>query len=665
MNISFQRKPLASEDVQQKNSDTPSETRSPNRCYVRPDSSGLLNVIKAWYLFALHTILVVAIAAGTISIDGLGFNIGSPPNAVSYHGRLYQTQVTAILSIALVVLRIFSGSCSVLLGWRTVFILLEKRGISLGELARLISWRVPLFSWKNATKDPMLVWVIWATVVFTLLWPSSFAAPLATSSLSWIPGQSLDGESVEVKVRGMFEEGGPGRAADWAALNWEEPRQRAIIDAAVMASRQAKYAFLPDPGDLVMRNYFRPINLDDFKDFPTHSKMDLEVPYFAVDLTWIDRPSEDSRVLDVTKSDRVGIDSLFTIRKVGTTAIMRDEAWLPERLLPWKQEVLRKKVLLGVKTGGWDFPNPLPDGTPSYDGAPCPTFVHDFGELPDVEQWRRSWKDHNEKETAFECYMFAEANIVSGIYDGKGCNVTASEENIDEKFATCYIDRDDDSVKPDFLSSVSVDFISETIKYARLLNYIVPDGTNLDQWTRGMLTLGYHAAWSSIMIGMAGEADARAAVWPSTPIVNVSVHRPSVYGFLGMHVALTLSGILVFIAQHFFSREKAVCDTTLAALTMDLTEVSHSARSSGLCNAVKLSRADGKLPRMRWKKDLTRARDPETSSAGADDSCIRTVAFVYENESLMAAHAGEGETGPAKVGVMAGVTAGVATTVSS
>lgn len=68
---------------------------------------------KAWYMFLLHAILVVAIAVGTITIDGLVFNIGSPPNATSYHGRLYQTQVTAILSLALVILRTVSGSCFV------------------------------------------------------------------------------------------------------------------------------------------------------------------------------------------------------------------------------------------------------------------------------------------------------------------------------------------------------------------------------------------------------------------------------------------------------------------------------------------------------------------------------------------------------------------------
>jgi hypothetical protein len=58
--------------------------------------------------------------------------------------KLYQAQVTGLVSLALVVLRLVSGSCSVLLAWRVVCVLLEKRGLTLTELTLTINWKLPL-----------------------------------------------------------------------------------------------------------------------------------------------------------------------------------------------------------------------------------------------------------------------------------------------------------------------------------------------------------------------------------------------------------------------------------------------------------------------------------------------------------------------------------------
>lgn len=179
-------------------------------------------------------------------------------------------------------------------------------------------------------------------------------------------------------------------------------------------------------------------------------------------------PYEDSVIWDVADPEFVSIDNSFTIRKIGTPAIIRGRKW-EKKDLPWKQpQVLRMKVLLGLKTGGWDVGQALPDGTPSYEDAPCPKYVHEFGELPDIEQWRRDWPDENKKETAFECYIYAEATIVSGVYEAKGCDVTASVENADDKYATYVIERNNDAIMLDYLSSATVDFVSEIVKYAHL-----------------------------------------------------------------------------------------------------------------------------------------------------------------------------------------------------
>ncbi|EKJ68357.1 hypothetical protein FPSE_11365 [Fusarium pseudograminearum CS3096] len=154
-------------------------------CLSRNDDGGIWNYLKAWYLFVIHIALAVTIMALVIHIDKQEFRIGSGPNVFAFNSRLYQAQVTGLLSLALMTLRLVAGTGSALLAWRIIFILLEKRGITLKELTRLLSTRVPII--PAGKSEISIVWSLWAATCILLMWPQGFAAPLASSSLSWIP----------------------------------------------------------------------------------------------------------------------------------------------------------------------------------------------------------------------------------------------------------------------------------------------------------------------------------------------------------------------------------------------------------------------------------------------------------------------------------------------
>ncbi|KAH7153853.1 hypothetical protein DER46DRAFT_687395 [Fusarium sp. MPI-SDFR-AT-0072] len=165
------------------------EQPASRQCSIRPDDRGLWNACKAWYLFLIHIGLAVAIMVLVIHIDGRPFKIGSGSTVFTFHSRLYQAQVTGLLSLALVTLRLVAGTGSALLAWRIIFILLEKRGVTLVELTRLLSLRVLIL--PAVKTETSLRWSVWATAVIILMWLHSFAAPLSSSSLSWIPGITL------------------------------------------------------------------------------------------------------------------------------------------------------------------------------------------------------------------------------------------------------------------------------------------------------------------------------------------------------------------------------------------------------------------------------------------------------------------------------------------
>ncbi len=117
--------------------------RTPDTCIIRADDSGTWDTLKAWYLFLVHLVACVLLFITVDQwVDNRNSKTGSPSSL--FTSDLYQTQVTGLISLALVIIRLLAGSCTALLVWRTIFILLDKRGITLTELVRLDNYRIPI-----------------------------------------------------------------------------------------------------------------------------------------------------------------------------------------------------------------------------------------------------------------------------------------------------------------------------------------------------------------------------------------------------------------------------------------------------------------------------------------------------------------------------------------
>jgi hypothetical protein len=95
--------------------------------------------------------------------------------------------------------------------------------------------------------------------------------------------------------------------------------------------------------------------------------------------------------------------------------------------------------------------------------------------------------------------------------------------------------------------------LPDVLKYTVLLDYAQPWISNdLNTYVSGMLTLGYHAAWSGLMkhLGNMSEPVAERLTFnPSTPVIYASVNRPKLYIWLAMNMTLTISAFLVFLVQ--------------------------------------------------------------------------------------------------------------------
>ena len=264
----------------------------------------------------------------------------------------------------------------------------------------------------------------------------------------------------------------------------------------------------------------------------------------------------------------------------------------------------------------WDL---LPNGSARTVNTPCPAMSDAFGKLPAVNQAINSyyWSAPNNAWAANDCFLIAEANITAGKFNATDCKV--SPISAGNYMATCDIASASAKIEEDWISGLALDFLSETMKYIMMLNLTQPYmHDNLDNYTTSMLKFGYHAAWSSLKKRL-GNASEPATVRSAEPVVRATVDRTRLTVWLGMSAMLTVAALLVAISQNS-TTSTTIRDTILAAVTLDLTDVTHSGLASGLCNAAALRKEDHKLPKLKW------ADNDESHS------CQRRVVFA-ENDS--------------------------------
>jgi hypothetical protein len=603
-------------DVVVEQSSIESGTAEP--CAVQPNSSKLLSNCRDWYLFLLHLLASVLLVVGIIAIDGLDFRIDSHQSSSRSGRRLYQTQVTALISVALVVVRLFASSCTVLLVWRIIYIILEKRGITLLELTLLSNYRVPVLPefWSISSVQQS----IWATATTFLLWPSAFSAPLASSSVSWVPGIVLIDQSTEISIQALE------KFANWPGLWYSDMRTIAVMNAAVMTGRDPAYAFQKNGSQ--SRRYFNATEA-----MPNETIMNITMPYIDVKLRWIDADSINSsdHIGDHTYSD-VNVNESFGARDIGLVSIVRDAIWDSQTVLPQGPSMFVGKKNVAVKLATINKGDAWKDGTIVNQNTKCPSVSNEFGVLPAVQQHQATISYGDGTFAAHDCYIVAEASITAGVYPGHDCVVNASTAST-ERFATCHIEDVKGRVETDWVTNLALDFTSETLKYTVSQNYSQPwISGSLDDYTAGMIALGYHAAHSALVLGLRGNSSEKVSFRPTEPVVRTRINRAKLYAWLGLNATLTVSAILVYIAQRTSTTE-TIRDPTLAALTIDLAEVAHNQRAQGLCNGVALSKQNRNLPKMKWKR--FESVDLEQGST-ANGHCHRRVAFVDASSSNLA-----------------------------
>ncbi|EYB21853.1 hypothetical protein SNK05_007627 [Fusarium graminearum] len=558
-------------------------------------------------------VLCAVTAAIVIHIHKSVFKAGTDYSIFTFHFPLHQTQVTGLLSLALVVIRLIAGAGSTLLVWRIIFILLEHRGITFLELTRTLSLRIPILPAIKA--EISLFWSLWATIALALMWPHGFAAPLASSSLSWNPDTILRNDNQTASIERI------GDLTQWAAILHPDMRATTVINAAALTANDPKYAFKPDT--IPLRRYFNPN-----EKIPTNSSINLRVPYLATSIRWINA-TDNERSQHAGNADYSDVSHPLQSRAIGATSIIMDEKWNPRSQILKQSSILKTTKLVAVRLSMVPSEEELKKGRLPSDKNECPTVTAEFGKLPPVVQKKVPVMYGKGQIRTYDCYILAEVEMTAGIYEGQDCGVVSSDST-SQSYANCSVKRDDEAIKEDWLHSLSLDFTSEVLKYTVWQNFAQPWITpDLNTYVNGMLTLGYHASWSTLMRRL-GNYTEPISFRASEDAVSLSVDKQKIYIWLSMNATLTLAALIVYVAS-MKANTKTVRDTTLAPLTIDLSDILHKPEASGLCTAVSLNDKDHKLPRLRWQRDV---RGSEDDTDQAATFCCRKIVFAEDSESV-------------------------------
>ena len=420
-------------------------------CDVRRDDSGFWNACKAWYLIFLRLIACVILVWCLEKIDGQNFQIGSPPAIFAV--PLYQAQITGLISLSLVLIRMLAGACATLIAWRVIFVMLDQEGLELKGLTRLQNYRMPILPQGNS--GSRLFWSSWAMLVIILTWPSIFVSPLVTSSVTWIPGTRVTRlSSNSFNFPTPIIDG----SNSWDYLTYPSRSLKIIVSATSMAGTDSAYAF--GSKEPPLRRYF-----SSKQEIAANSLIDITMPYLHVNLSWIDGADE-TRFQHVGDSDNYAdILQCFADnwRGVGSVSILRNTTWDKEGAKPKVAEIFSGKKIIYIQASTLDIHVPLPDGSTAHKDMACPTTSLSLGKLPNVTQKATDYfASHNGTITnewwGKDCFLVAEASITAGKYQGEDCTVKPAGGNIYS--ATCTKQTTYDAVEVDWLSRLNFEFMT-------------------------------------------------------------------------------------------------------------------------------------------------------------------------------------------------------------
>ena len=487
------------------------------------------------------------------------------------HPIILQTDITTLLSVILALTRTCGGAWCVAMCSRSAFLLLEKDGLRLKDLAWMLDWGLPASFASHRKGDHSHIVFTTALLLLASL-PAQYAAPILTGSIAWSPSHTLVLGNVPVSNI-------PTSANGLEVYSWwwyQFPGNRDICRIRSAGSASTAWSNDATSNLGLMKRIVAPAK----QLSPNSTLNNITLPYFAVhSLTWLNDLTQITQINLTWAIDPDGglmnTTSVYNpLQQVAPTlAIIPDE---PYHDAPWnkttQQYVFPQPTKFERKAGVLAlFANREDNSTG------CTTHVSDaFGDLPSgVTFLPWVWPQLN--ATAINCYIFANITYSAGAAVCTNCLITPGGVAVSGISAL--------TLQEDAMTTVAMTIMPEVIMTMADMNISTPrTWNNIDMYTREMLTRSYAVSWAVVtdVVGSSftspwGElprrtGSLRTAVSIAVPSTLALVAAWRVMLWFGLQALLTLSGIL-FLRLQMTSSKGLVTQPTLEWFLLDTHEV--------------------------------------------------------------------------------------------
>lgn len=380
-----------------------------------------------WYIFPLHLVLTFIFAMTTLFyLDGKTFRTdnGDEIDLVRHsrqHGELYQSDITTLISVGLVLVRWATASCAVLAAQRCMFILLEQHGMTFTSINRLFSFGIAPFGRK--------MYQICCGGVIILLLPAQWSAPLASGAVSWIPYRTFRPAdfSITMPVPGL------SRESDWFnnyKLNRDTVKQRAQGNAVLYGFPASFYNSSLDYPASSRRRVDLPANSTEkgheLQALPEGTKIrNATLPYFRItNITWIDYEDRFDQFFNESRSlgSFTNVDPKSQPLNILARFIPSEAAILDWDLRvqigdldTWPEPaIINKTYTMGLLVN-------RRENEPKIGN--CSSESYTYGKLPDKKQRRDGIWNMIADHVAENCYLFANITVLAGVTECRQCSL--------------------------------------------------------------------------------------------------------------------------------------------------------------------------------------------------------------------------------------------------
>jgi hypothetical protein len=455
-----------------------------HECQYRSDDDGLWSHIRNWWLLPLHlaTSLTLVLVLLT-KVNGHAFLVSKSDATLASAASIYQTDVVTLVSIGLLVVRLLAALWLALAGWRLAFVMLEHQSASLGELSRVIRFRLPPLDFKNRS----FVWALSLWCIFVFSTPAQFVAPILTGAISW----HSELRTTNAKQALVTQ---PGNTVGYRDHNdSNNSRYYEVLGALGISAIAAPENFKQSTQPIYRRK------VPSLQGYPINSTIErITVPYFKVEgpLRWI-------------TSEKDAGDDLDTLREVAGNwnypALGFSKSWNPF----WQATDAGR--LTPVNTKDWAAA-PRFNGSHEYPQATTQqetkllaiaiSFQDGCGKGPDPKlgllpqafmyETKAAVSFTDTEGAALDCFMFARFMYSTGAITCEDCRIV-SDGVVEAATNRSW------TAEEDPLTEQALAMMPEVIYYMDIANMSsAPMWNNVDNLAIGMLTVAYQASWNSL-----------------------------------------------------------------------------------------------------------------------------------------------------------------------